>query len=371
MKRFLPAMAIAGLLSACSGDGTNPFDEPIDPAENPSTVNSKFVYDLEDKLTMNAVTYDAEDNVLFINNLPFDGPGQRYEYRRTQGNVDIYRSIQTPTTGQVRSYAVFMKNDDAEVTAAVGERWIDFGYAGANVKRGTFNLPSGVGEYTYLGSYGGVRTRNDGASLEIVTGSADLYLDVLDFDNLPVGTEGDTIEGAIVGNIRNRLRTDAAGNLIPQPLPDISLVLVQYDPETGQFDQGDVITGFNGAVRDTGTWGGLISGPEGDTIGAHLVMTGTAEMQNVRYEIIEWEDPATGDTGTVSGYNADDDFDRILLDVDNGQAVPTQLADRSDIPSGATIVSTFDTITFESAADAREVGVILTEQQPTDLTPIP
>ncbi|WP_439110067.1 hypothetical protein [Lentibacter sp.] len=371
MKRFLPAMAVAGLLSACSGDGTNPFDEPVDPEADPSTVNSKFVFDLEDKLTMNAVTYDADDNVLLINNLPFDGPGQRYEYRRTQGNVDIYRSIQTPTTGQVRSYAVFMKNDDAEVTAAVGERWIDFGYAGANVKRDAFNLPSGVGEYLYLGSYGAVRTRNDGASLEIVTGSAELYLDVLDFDNLPVGTEGETIEGAIVGNIRNRLRTDAAGNLIAQPLPDISLVLVQYDPETGQFDEGDVLTSFDGNIRDAGKWGGLISGGSGETIGAHLVMTGTAEMQNVRYEVIQWTDPATGDTGTEFGYNADADFNRILIDVNNGEAVPTQLADRSGIPAGATIVSTFDSITFESAADAREVGVILTEQQPTDLTPIP
>jgi len=370
MKRFLPAMAVAGLLSACSGDGTNPFDEPVDPTADPSTVNSKFVYDFEDKLTMNAVTYDADDNVLLINNLPFDGPDGRYEYRRTQGNVDIYRSLQTPTTGQVRSYAVFMKNDDAEVTAAVGERWIDFGYAGANVKRGSFNLPSGVGEYLYLGSYGGVRTRNDGASIELVSGDATLVFDALDFDSTATGDEDATIEGAIVGYVDNRLRTNAAGAVIDEQLPTISLILVQYDPETGTFD-GTVNTGFNGSVRDTGEWGGLIAGAEGDTIGAHLVMTGTAEMQVVNYEVLTWVDPVTSEETTISAYSSDADFTRINQQVNNGEAVETLLVDRSGIPAGATITSRLEEITFESAADAREVGVILTEREPTDLTPIP
>ncbi|WP_273486059.1 hypothetical protein, partial [Lentibacter algarum] len=182
MNRFVSGLAVLCLLGACSGDGTNPFQEPVVEDDNPSTTNSKFLFNLEDKLTMNDVRYDADDNVILINNLPFDGPSQRYLSDRTQGGVELYKSIQTATTGQIQHFAVFMQNDDMQVAAAAGVDWIDYGYAGANVKRNTYRLPGGVGEYVYLGSYGGVRNRGDRSGTHIVTGDVRLLLDIFDFD---------------------------------------------------------------------------------------------------------------------------------------------------------------------------------------------
>lgn len=371
MKRFAAVLASLSFLSACSGDGTNPFDPPAQAVTDASTVNSKYLFDRDENLTVNSVTYDQAANELLINNLPFDGPSQRYEHSRLQNGVDVYRSIQTPTTGQVRSYAVFMKNTNAQVTAAAGQTWAGFGYAGANLKRSAFALPGGAGEYVYLGTYGALRNRDDGPNLEIVTGEVRLTLDILDLDNTSSSSETDaTIEGAITGAIRNRLRTRPDGTAIDAQLPDISLVLVQYDPATGSFDEGEVRTYFDTDERDTGTWEGLIAGPQGESLAGYLVMTGTAEIQNVSYEVIDWTNPGTGETGTAEGYTTDADYDRILAMVNAGVPVPRQTA---VLPAGAVAdgPARIEEVRFESLANAREVGVFSTDRAPTDLTPLP
>ena len=360
MNRFVSGLAVLCLLGACSGDGTNPFQEPVVEDDNPSTTNSKYLFDIEDQLTLNDVRYDAVNDELIINNLPFDGPEGRYLRDRTQSGVGVYKSIQTPTTGQIQHYAVFIQNDDIQVAAAAGVDWANYGYAGANVKRNTYRLPGGVGEYVYLGSYGGVRTRGDRSGLYIVTGDVRLLLDTLDFD-ASLEVEGSTLEGAIVGTIRNRTRTDAVtGAVKTQNLPTVSLTVVQYDPETLSFDDGIAVSGAS-----EGIFAGFIGGANGGTIGAYINIEGTAEVQTVRYQVIEWEDPITGANGEVSVYNSRDDFDRIFNMVDTGEAVPLQLADTSGIPAGVTQTVRIDEILFESDGDARETGVLLTEQVPT------
>ena len=40
MNRFVSGLAVLCLLGACSGDGTNPFQEPVVEDDNPSTANS-------------------------------------------------------------------------------------------------------------------------------------------------------------------------------------------------------------------------------------------------------------------------------------------------------------------------------------------
>lgn len=374
MKRIFPALAVFGLLTACSGDGTNPFMEEVELTDDPSTRNSKFLFNIEDKLTMNDVQYDEASNEIIINNLPFDGPDGIYEHNRVvtraNGNHDVFRSIKTPTTGRIRNYAVFMRNEDMKVAAAAGADWSDFGYAGANVKRDTFNLPGGVGEYRYLGTYAGVRARGDSTGLHIVTGDVELLLDTKDFDAklASVGENGENIvlEGAIVAAIRNRSRTDAeTGRDITRDLPTLSLTVVQFDPETLSFDSGVVV-----GNRSEGTWGGLIGGADGQSIGAYVNVEGSAEFQTVQYEVIEWTDPATGAGGIVRGYTGEQ-FDTIRARVESGEYVDRLLADRSDIPAGSTLEIRTEGILFESAVDARETGVLLTERLPTDLTPEP
>ena len=363
MNRFVSGLAVLCLLGACSGDGTNPFQEPVVEDDNPSTANSKFLFNIEDKLTMNDVSYDADDNVILINNLPFDGPSQRYLSDRTQGGVGLYKSIQTATTGQIQHFAVFMQNEDMQVAAAAGVNWIDYGYAGANVKRNTYRLPGGVGEYVYLGSYGGVRNRGDRSGTHIVTGDVRLLLDIFDFDENGDGEGDEILEGAIAGTIRNRIRTDAeTGAVITRNLPTVSLTVVQYDPTTLSFDGGIAVT--NGS---DGIWEGFIAGADGGSIGAYVNLEGTAEIQTVRYEVITWTDAASGTSGEVSGYGSTsaNDFDTIFDLVDAGVQVPLLVADTSGIPATATRTVTIEEILFESDGDARETGVLLTDQVPT------
>ena len=87
--RYPVTIAIVGLaaLSGCL-DGTNPFmvdspdgtgSEQLDENDPNTDVNNQFLYDPDRGLTMNAVQYDAANDELVINNLPFDGPDGRYD----------------------------------------------------------------------------------------------------------------------------------------------------------------------------------------------------------------------------------------------------------------------------------------------------
>ncbi|MBU2983218.1 hypothetical protein KO498_15525 [Lentibacter algarum] len=363
MKRAFSLFTLLAFLSACGGDGTNPFDDPIDPTD-PSSKNSKFLFDIDDKFTMNDVVYNEASDQLVINNLPFDGPDGIYDRTRTERGVGVYRSRKTGTTGQIRHYAVFMRNEDMQVAAAAGAEWVDVGYGGANVKRNGYNLPGGVGEYVFLGTYGSVRTRSDGAGAHIVTGDVTLLLDIFDFDESG-GEPGDGIlEGSIVGYIDNRTRTDAeTGAPITNNLPTVSLTLVQYDPETGEFDEGITSTGHNGSIRDEGLWEGFVGGSDGSSIGAYVTLNGPAEIQTISYEVATYTAP-DGSTGVVSGYTAETDYDAIFAMVNAGEQVGLQTADQSGIPAGSSVSVEIETVTIETAADGREIGVLLTEQEP-------
>jgi hypothetical protein len=375
MIRALFVLASVVLISGC-GD-TNPFMDETTTLEtdDPSTANSKFLFDLPAGLTMNDVEYDAVNDELVINNLPFDGPDGRYDRNRTQGGVGVYRSRTTATTGQIDHYAVFMNTASMQAAAAAGVNWIGFGYGGANVKRDTYSLPGGIGEYVYTGVYAAVRTRDDRSGLEVVTGNTRLLLDILDFDS-----DG-TLEGAIAGNITSRTRTRSDG-AARDGLPDVFLATVRFDPIKGEFVEGEASTATpDNKVRDTGTYGGIIGAPDGSEIGANVLLEGPAEIQEVFFEIIEWSasetvnviDPLTGlligtrvvtTTGTTAGLNTDN-REAITTRVDNGLPVGYLAADRSGLPAGATITSsTTDSTIITGEGSAREIGVLLTTQVP-------
>lgn len=376
MIRNLASLCAVVAIAACGS--TNPFmDETTDTVatEDPSTANSKFVFDLDRGLTMNSVEYDQANDELVINNLPFDGPGGRYDRIGTRNGAGIYQSRRTATTGQIDHYAVFIKSAELEAAAAAGEDWVGFGYGGANIKRDSYALPGGVGEYVYNGVYAAVRTRDDRSGLELVNGDARLLLDVLDLDN-----DG-TVEGSIAANITGRTRTTAAGATL-DPLPDIFLARVSYDPTTGTFVEGEASTTRpDGTQRDSGAYEGFIAGADGSEVGATVVMEGPSEIQQVSYQVVEWSntetinitDPTTGlvigtqnvtTTGTISGLNGDN-RDSIVAQVDSGQTVGYLSADTSGLPATATITSSStETETITGDGNAREIGVLVTEQQP-------
>lgn len=354
------ALLAATALMGCGGEGS-PFllDETqnLDQAD-PNTNNERFLFDPDNKLTMNSVQYDETTDQLVINNLPFDGPDGRYDFFRTQGGAGVYASQMTPTTGQIQHYAVYLSTDNLEAAAAGGRDWIDFGFTGAHLSRDTYALPGGVGEYVYVGNYAGIRTLDDRGGLQITSGNAELLLDILDFDNNGV------VEGAIVGTVGPRVRTDSDGTPLAT-LPSISLATVSFDPVTGIFINGAVTTPTpDGEVRDAGTYEGVIAGPAGDDIGVMLVMTGSAEVQQIVYQVIEWENTATGESGVVSGLN-NDNRETIQLIVDSGQAVSFLTADATEVPPGADTTVSVETEIFTSDFTAQELGVVIATQVPT------
>lgn len=370
---------LAGALAVLTGCGGNPFlieptttpTEPVDPADPNTSVNSKFAWDPAKKLTMNKVTYDKANDKLVINNLPFDGPDGIYDNVMTFSNGTTgYKSRTTGTTGQVTHYAVFVESAAMQATAAAGVDWVQYGNAGANVNRSSFKVPDTIGEYIYVGDYAATRTFDSRGGIELVTGDVSLLVDVLDFD--PVSG----IQGDIVGNITNRKREfsdlytgpNAFGSTTAtqgRDLPDILLAEVSFDGATGTFNNGVASTKSPlGKTQGTGTYSGLFGGATGDQIGGYTVVTGKADVQAVRYELLTYRN-ADSSEATSSGLTTLS-TDAMQTMINAGTVLPSYLAAPA-IPPGATLIST-EIKTIEIATDysAREVGVFVGTQLPTN-----
>lgn len=370
MYRHLTALSALALLTAC-GDG-QPFfsaenpetgvEEPVDPTDPNTDVTNRFAFDLDRALTMNSVTYDAENDELLINNIPFDGPSQRYE------RIDVvptgtdaqsyYRSLQTQTTGLIQSYAVFLRTDALEATAANGATWNEFGYGGANINRESFNLPES-NEYVYVGVYSGVRTFSDRGGLELVAGDVEVLLDIDDLD--PSGG----IQGSILGTVSDRTATPVVFGSDTYALPDVVMARVSFDTEQGFFEDATATTyDREGDVRDSGTYEGLIAGTSGEEIGGYVILEGNARPQAIEYEVINWEREVNGVTveGSTSALESVDTED-IQNIVDSRTTVDRLIADRDLVPEDATIVGTdIEIVDFETTYEARELGIFITEQ---------
>ncbi|SHI59393.1 hypothetical protein SAMN05444417_1151 [Wenxinia saemankumensis] len=385
MHRTAPLAPLL-LLLAC-GDGQpleayNLVDESevepgdVDPRDPNTTVSNRFLFDLDRNLTMNAVDYDAANDELVINNLPFDGPAGRYDRiggLPTDGTTDIaglYASRETPTTGQVQSYAVFLRSDELEATAANGAEWIGFGYGGANLNRERFGLPDG-GEYVYVGVYSGMRSFDDRGGLELVTGETRLLLDILDLD--PSGT----IQGSILANIEGRSTSPVSGTGPAYALPDVVMSRIDFTTETGAFEGGAVST-FNaeGDEIGSGEYEGLIAGTNGDEIGAFLSMEGVAREQRISYEVVEYTYTETVTTDvaglpliqTITRTGSASALDQVGTEAlqaraDRRETIGQLTVDTSGFPEGYEITSSgFETATFSTDYDARELGVTITGQ---------
>jgi hypothetical protein len=368
MGGYRTALAAVLLVAACGG---NPFviedddGTPLDPEDPNTSVNSKFAWDPENNLTMNAVTYDRANNQLVINNLPFDGPEGRYDNRFTMSNgARVYESRQTATTGLVKHYAVFIESEHMQATAAAGANWIQYGNAGANINRSSFNLPAG-GEYVYVGAYAANRTFDKRSGIELVSGEVELLVDVLDFD------PEDGIQGDIVGTVYNRTRVNLSGREYGRDLPDIFLAEVSFDTTNGTFGENPEETTEAGEAGtftpegeqwSTGTYGGLFGGPAGQELGGFLVMEGVADIQVVTYEVVTYEVGTA--QFTSSGLDATT-LETLQARINAGQTLPTLLNAPATIPPDAVnIIRQLYSIEVSTDYNAREIGVFIGQQQP-------
>lgn len=132
----------------------------------------------------------------------------------------------------------------------------------------------------------------------------------------------------------------------------------------------------NGTDGGSGSFDGFLAGPNSTDIGANIVMEGPAYSQNVAFDVVTYQvteevlNPVTGDVvstfvtyGTASGLT-NDERGAIQDLVDSGQTIPFQSYNPLDIPSNAVITGTaIDYQLFVSGFDAREIGVLVAEQQ--------
>ncbi|MEM8981017.1 MAG: hypothetical protein AAGD04_16160 [Pseudomonadota bacterium] len=305
MSRNATLLLALGALSACgSSDGQNPFTVSPDPEieaeidevellnENETATNN-FLFNTGRGFTMNDVQYDAANDQLVINNLPFDGPEGIYDNANNPAvNLAVYESRETTTTGQRKYFAVFVNGDDYEATAAASRSYNGYGFGGANIRRtqDAFNLPAG-GEYVYLGTYNAVRTFDGISGLEVVRGDARIEVDILDFD--PANDEF----GAVEGQITNRQIIGSAGEL-GEDLPTIILSTASIN-NIGEILSSNVTTTFNGAVRDSGTYEALLAGENSEEVTGFLEMVGPRFQAQIRVQNVTLND------GTIlSAYNS-------------------------------------------------------------------
>lgn len=351
------ALTLAIGLAGCGG---NPFlDESLIDENDPNTsVNNKFLWDPENDLTMNSVEHDETDDTLVINNLPFDGPEGRYDNVFTLvSGMGVYESRQTATTGRVKHYAVFLQDGALQGTAAAGVNWVNYGNAGANIRRDSFRLPAG-GEYSYIGTYAGVRSFDYRSGIELTTGSASLLLDVLDFD--PVTDDETVLQGDIVGNITNRRRVNLDGSL-GRELPSIFLLEVSFDQATGTWEaeDGALTAKTDGTEWSSGRHGGMIGSSTGTQLGGYVELEGVADIQRVTYEVVTY----SLDGGTYqSSIFSDEWLEEQQELIDDGAELDSFFPAPS-LPPGAVFVSSTNVFqTFETQGNARELGVYIANQ---------
>ena len=280
IRKFI-ALSAFGTIAACSG-GEFLFDDGTDDTD-PAAATAAYTGDL------NKLDYDADNDQVVINNLPFDGPDGVYDRVAARTEIDgfgVFRSQQTAETGQRTYYAVFRETDNGAAAAVGTPNYVGFGFGGGAAIRNNSvtNVPT-EGEYVYTGLYGGVRTFSDRGGIELVEGDVLLEVDINDFDET----------GAVEGRVTNRVTYNING--VPlQPLPTIIFATTSITANTGVLEQGAAsTTNSDGTARDSGTYEGLFVGPDGEEIVGTVNISGTF----VSYSIIETIE-VTDDSGAIA-----------------------------------------------------------------------
>jgi hypothetical protein len=317
---FDTAVKAFGILSisalvACGGGGSNPVtggdsDDGVitDPGADPNVnlTDAAFLFDTSRNLVANSFVFTPGatpgTGTISINNLPFDGvSSQGGEYTARPGavlpNGTVYQN--TPNSAaEDQYYAVVLTSPNgtgALVGAVATNVYVESGFGGAYASR-----PAGSGlpatrsaAYQYTGSYNGIRvirqneTTNPTRAIQLTTGDASLSIDLQDFD----------LTGAIRGEIVNRQLHDLDGNAIGAPgdLARIDLTITDLDPTTLETTNGTTTT-LNSDVTaaQTGTWTGLVSGPNGEEVVGFVLIEGDLSDVDPSFDTDLARDPVTG-----------------------------------------------------------------------------
>ena len=281
-----PAGGVSGIVDDDTNANGGAVLPPTDGSDPQTDEALRFITD-DDRLVVNGFVYDAENDEVLINNIPFDSDDQRYlRVADVDGDFGLYRSRTTDTTGLYEYFAVFKRSSsgDSQVGAVATNEYIDAGFGGITAQRlnDDVSLPT-EGQYVYLGDYGGIRTvRNrDGEDngINLVTGDVELIVDIEDFDRV----------GAVEGDVFNRSLTDTDGIAVPDS--DLNQNIV-FSTAPINFDDG-TITGGNVLLRQrdennenfetvqTGEWEGVFAGSSGREIAGAVRIGGPADTREL------------------------------------------------------------------------------------------
>lgn len=337
MIRILTAVSILAFVAAC-GDGqpfpTDP-DEVVDegtdqddeddqqaedddtlgiggdsgilpgtaaPSANASIVRYEATDDTGTGGFVRDVSYNSEDDTFTVDNLAFDGlnvyaRGTDVATLSGDGNPTIYavyessETVSDPSTGaevdQFTYRAVYGESANTVVIDGVElprtrfaivrtGSYVNFGFGGFIYERnGGVILPT-TGQALYTGEYGGVRVFNNAGGLEYVSGLMDIAVDFNDFD------DGNAVRGVIY----DRAYFDINGNSIATGTgaTDIPDADVRFEVGPNSLTANGEISGGlssftvneDGAVEvyESGTYYGVIGGPNADEVVGVVVLTG-------------------------------------------------------------------------------------------------
>ncbi len=276
MIRTIASIAALGLLISC-GDG-NPFF-PLPEDDSDPSVSNIYATEANDEATLNNLVYldqgtaDPADDVLRVNNLPFDGTDANSGGYTPMAGADLQNNFtvfESPVLSERRYFAVFRRTTSSQVLAAGTGDYVNFGYGGAAAHRlnATTDMPAS-GEYVYTGEYAAVRiTTLDGGrdDVEYITGAARLSVDIADFD----------ITGAVEGVINNRRLFDSFGTYIGDLDDFVSLATAEIDFEN-QLTLMSTANGYDFDSEDltAGQWQAIFTGPDAEEIAGFVFLEGT------------------------------------------------------------------------------------------------
>lgn len=275
-----------------------------DPGADPNTnlADAAFLFDTSKNLVANSFVFTPGSTpgtgTISINNLPFDGvssDGGAYTPRPgvTLPSGQVYQN--SPNSAAEDPYfAVVLTSPNgtgALVGAVATNVYAGSGYGGAYASRTNSGLPATrAAAYRYTGAYNGIRVIRQAEpgspnnTIQLTTGNAQVDIDLQDFD----------LTGAIRGLVTGRQLFDLDGNFIAN-LDAFELVITDLDPNTLETTGGTTNTAnADGTRAQSGTWTGLVSGPNGEEVVGFVLLEGNLSDRDPFYETDTNLAPVTG-----------------------------------------------------------------------------
>lgn len=328
MNKFLVATLVAVLaLSACDGDGTNPFDDVEDEETDTDTDTDTDADGITGDLELppgtesptadngivrteptssdggedgdgfvTEVSYDADTDTFYVNNLGFDAANeyQRGTYVSSLGPYAVYESISTVTDdlsgngiNQFTYRAIYGVSDSGNTQFAVVRTgsYVEYGFGGFIYQRNNgVTLPTS-GQALYTGTSAGLRDFDQSGGLQYSTADMQIAIDFEDFEN------GNAVRGVIY----NRRVFDLTGDDITQDVIDginddataslTEIPTVSWVVSDGAMDDNGEIIGevFSTFVDDsgntvdfeTGNYYAVVSGDDAEELVGIVVLEST------------------------------------------------------------------------------------------------